>query len=240
MTDNEGGAERRKAHQLPPCERRIPCDRDARLSALHCGVLISASGRAFAGYTGRQPAPGRRLVVARRAEFPTPPECEVTSPARRRRIHSASGLSPETPLGEWNDVTIVLPAASVKDKIHKKKAKVDGPQDLTAYSPDPPIPALLVLMAKPQLYRLARYVACNTVHWNRSDALNLMASTVAGPFKPSTINAWSMPRSLRASCSQIVSLSGLASLHAASPAPPFAMGQILSNRAWRDAAASAL
>src|SRR4051794_28811600 len=93
--------------------------RDARLSALHCGVLVSASGRAFAGYTGRQPAPGRRLLVASRAELPTPPGCEVTSPARRRRIHSASGLSPETPLGEWNDVTIVLLHQPVKDKIHK-------------------------------------------------------------------------------------------------------------------------
>src|SRR5205085_3741442 len=95
--------------------------RDARLPALHCGVLVSASGRAFAGYTGRQPAPGRRLIVASRAELPTPPECEVTSPARRRRIHSASGLSPETPLGEGMDVIIVLLDRGVKDKIHRPK-----------------------------------------------------------------------------------------------------------------------
>jgi len=111
--------------------------------------------------------------VASRAEPRRRPSARLQAPPAGAAFHSASGLSPETPLGEWNDVTIVLPAASVKDKIHKKKAKVDGSQDLTAYSPDPPIPALLVLMAKPQLYRLARYVACNAVHSNRSDALKL-------------------------------------------------------------------
>src|SRR5215212_7929039 len=66
------GAERRKAPASSPPRlagtRCALCGKRARLSALHRGVLISASGRAFAGYTGRQRAPRRRLVVASRAE----------------------------------------------------------------------------------------------------------------------------------------------------------------------------
>src|SRR3954469_21949164 len=48
------------------CVGGAPLAKGARLPALHCGVLVSTSGRAFAGYTGRQRAPRRRLVVASR------------------------------------------------------------------------------------------------------------------------------------------------------------------------------
>src|SRR4051812_36675696 len=64
------GAERREAHLgIDRTLRAVrPWRRALAFRRSTCGVLVSTAGRAFAGYTGRQPAPGRRLIVASRAE----------------------------------------------------------------------------------------------------------------------------------------------------------------------------
>src|SRR5215212_7586605 len=64
----ERSAERRILVSTAPCGAVRPWRRALAFRRSTCGVLVSTAGRAFAGYTGRQPAPGRRLIVASRAE----------------------------------------------------------------------------------------------------------------------------------------------------------------------------
>jgi hypothetical protein len=86
VSDKVRGVERREALPLSyALRRRVPCDRDARLPALHVRHF-SVPGRAFRGiFAPISQAPGGGIVVSP-GRSPGSPQGRVTSPARRSRI----------------------------------------------------------------------------------------------------------------------------------------------------------
>ena len=98
-----GEAERRKALKLPrSCEaRRAPCDRCARLTALHLRRSHSGAGPRFsfraAGACALSPGPSAsswRGAVVPPGGAPAPPECVAANHARGRRTGSKAGNCP--------------------------------------------------------------------------------------------------------------------------------------------------
>ena len=91
------GVERREAHNsIRACEaRRVPCERDARLAALH-GGFVSVPGHAFATTVARhgQPAPGRGIVVSP-GEAPGRPGARLRASRAGAAPCSARRTSPE-------------------------------------------------------------------------------------------------------------------------------------------------
>src|SRR5438105_9802792 len=89
----------------------------ARLSALCCGVLLTASGRAFRHL--RRSAGSRQGIVVSPGGAPTPPECEGANLARGRRPSPRPGIAgrrlPE--LGTCSPVP--PPACSTLKKPHE-------------------------------------------------------------------------------------------------------------------------